>query len=123
MAAGALVGIIGTIIYPRMRRCVGQQRTGLFGLSFQTAFLTLCVASVWAPGSPFDLHFADKNVLLLSVSNSTDPPSYLNTSDQVATNLTSFGAGDKTWEDYISIGLLMTGIIGARCGTSTLSLI
>ncbi|XP_060553697.1 solute carrier family 40 member 1-like isoform X2 [Ruditapes philippinarum] len=119
MAAGAVMGILGSIIYPRMRSLVGQQRTGLYGLLFQTTFLTLCVASVWAPGSPFILHYNKEEKLTLQELNKTTELSFLNmsTSGQStsATNTTR-GSTDNVWQDYISIGLLMTGIIGARCG-------
>lgn len=126
MAAGALVGILGTIIYPRMRKCIGQQRTGLFGLTSQLAFLTLCVASVWAKGSPFDLNYASKasesddvldtnSTAFPPLFNSTSIPPLFNNTTPVPFNDTSLSESE-TWEDYISVGLLMTGIIGARCG-------
>jgi hypothetical protein len=130
MAAGALVGILGTIIYPRMRKCIGQQRTGLFGLTSQLAFLTLCVASVWAKGSPFDLNYASKasesddvletnSTAFPPLFNSTTIPPLFNNTTPVPFNDTSL-SDSETWEDYISVGLLMTGIIGARCGTGLL---
>ena len=120
MAAGALMGIMGSIIYPRMRKLVGQQRTGLYGLLFQTSFLTLCVASVWAPGSPFNLNY-NKEGPPSQEKNITEELSFLNleTSGQnMSTFNVTLDSSDSTWEDYISIGLLMTGIIGARCGMS-----
>ncbi|XP_045169878.2 solute carrier family 40 member 1-like isoform X2 [Mercenaria mercenaria] len=118
MAAGAVVGILGTIIYPRMRKLVGQQRTGLYGLLFQTLFLTLCVASVWAPGSPFDLSYAEKESGTLAELNSTEEQFSFNMTIHESKMLSNstLTPVEKTWKDYVSIGLLMTGIIGARCG-------
>lgn len=124
MGAGALFGILGTIVYPRMRKCVGLQKTGLFGLSFQISFLTLCVASVWSPGSPFDINYrnnkdgddvrADANATELPpLFNTTTPPPLFNTTTPGPSDP---GTSDDSWEDYISVGLLMTGIIGARFG-------
>ena len=54
MGVSAVFGILGTFAYPVLRRRLGLVRTGIFALSSQVACLTLCVASVWMPGSPFD---------------------------------------------------------------------
>ncbi|XP_060597405.1 solute carrier family 40 member 1-like [Ruditapes philippinarum] len=54
MAAGAITGIVGTFLYPFIGKRIGLERTGLFGFFFEVMFLCLCVASIWAPGSPFD---------------------------------------------------------------------
>ena len=53
--AGGVFGILGALIYPRLRRLLGLPRTGLTGLCLLTACLAPCVVSVWLPGSPFDL--------------------------------------------------------------------
>lgn len=50
----AVFGIMGTFAYPIIRRRVGLVRTGIIALSCQVSCLTLCVVSVWMPGSPFD---------------------------------------------------------------------
>ena len=54
MGVSAVFGILGTFAYPVLRRRVGLMRTGIFALSSQVACLTLCVVSIWMPGSPFD---------------------------------------------------------------------
>ena len=54
MALGSVAGIIGTLLFPVLRSKVGLERTGLYAASFQILCLCLCVASIWAPGSPFD---------------------------------------------------------------------
>ncbi|WAQ95006.1 S40A1-like protein [Mya arenaria] len=120
MAAGALVGILGTIIYPYMRKCIGLQRTGLFALFMQNVFLTLCVVSVWMPGSPFDVNFKSKQqedsgiITNETEINATTLPPLFNLSTTSMYNVTD--TTEKTWEDYISVGMLMFGIIAARCG-------
>ena len=53
-ALGSLAGIMGTLLFPVLRSKVGLERTGLYAVSFQILCLGLCVASIWAPGSPFD---------------------------------------------------------------------
>lgn len=52
---GSLFGVFATFIYPRLRNAVGVVRCGLFSMSFQFSCLLLCVAAVFAPGSPFFL--------------------------------------------------------------------
>ncbi|KAK7070392.1 hypothetical protein SK128_003748 [Halocaridina rubra] len=53
-AVASLFGILGAVVYPKLRAKIGIVRTGLFGFGAETMCLTLCVASVFAPGSPFD---------------------------------------------------------------------
>ncbi|XP_041367653.1 solute carrier family 40 member 1-like isoform X2 [Gigantopelta aegis] len=141
MAVSALIGIAGTIVYPFLRRKIGPERTGLFALSSQNACLLLCVVSVWMPGSPFDpfgtgktdsnctvsslqagnvsltttgatslVYAAGNNVNVLSVM-STVVPLGVNTS-------TTEGSGscESVPDSYLSIGLLMAGIMTARFG-------
>ena len=54
MGSSAVFGIIGTFAYPVIRRHAGLVRTGLIALSCQVSCLTLCIVSIWMPGSPFD---------------------------------------------------------------------
>ncbi|KAL4222198.1 hypothetical protein ACF0H5_018235 [Mactra antiquata] len=115
MAAGAFVGIVGTFIYPWMRKKIGIQKTGSFGLTSQIIFLSLCVASVWAPGSPFDINFRNKGDDDIAVVNTTsEPPIFTDIPPQE--NATNIDDDSTFWDDYLSITLLMAGIIGARCG-------
>ena len=51
----ALVGAGSTLLYPLLLARLGLPNTGLLGFILQSSFLALCVASVWAPGSPFSL--------------------------------------------------------------------
>ena len=54
-ALSALVGAVSTRLFPLLFRRLGLTSTGLLGFSLQSSCLVLCVASVWAPGSPFSL--------------------------------------------------------------------
>ncbi|XP_052802282.1 solute carrier family 40 member 1-like isoform X2 [Mya arenaria] len=149
MAAGSVTGILGTVLYPIFHRRIGLQRTGLFSYLFEISFLCLCVASVWAPGSPFDPTFSlikrdtTKNCShtdvnsVNTISNNSVPMT--NTTSVIYTPLqdnTSLSGEVKNLSvdmnstdrevvsetchtgphSYISIILLMSGIIGARCG-------
>ncbi|KAL5006947.1 hypothetical protein ScPMuIL_015753 [Solemya velum] len=132
MGVGALTGIFGTVAYPIVRRRIGLERTGLFGLGCQISCLCLCVASVFAPGSPLDLLYWQHNVTNLSphtqenvsnrclnlteMGNRTEATAYsqynLTTHDYDSGSV--MGSQDNT--SYISIILLMTGVTGARFG-------
>ncbi|XP_070565077.1 ferroportin-like isoform X3 [Ptychodera flava] len=57
---GSMVGILGTLLYPFLRKKIGLERTGLWAITEQLLSLIFCIVSIWAPGSPFDLHYADK---------------------------------------------------------------
>ena len=60
MGVSAIFGLLGTFVYPVLRRRVGLVRTGLLALSAQVTCLSLCVASVWMPGSPFDPTYSSR---------------------------------------------------------------
>ena len=107
LAVGACMGLLGSIAFPALVRCIGVERTGIYGFALEIACLTLCVGSVWAPGSPFDL----------SSANATAPINnpFLN-SNLTMGNLTSTHHSVEPPESYTSIILLMSGIIAARFG-------
>ncbi|KAK7109675.1 solute carrier family 40 member 1-like [Littorina saxatilis] len=65
MGVSAVFGMLGTFLYPVLRRRVGLVRTGLLALSSQVACLSLCVVSVWMPGSPFNPNFTTVPTSLL----------------------------------------------------------
>ncbi|XP_046573527.1 solute carrier family 40 member 1-like [Haliotis rubra] len=153
MGGAAVIGIIGTLAYPALRRCVGLERTGLFALSAQITCLTLCVMSVWMPGSPFNPYYFFEDhpssnqttcsTRAMSVNNSLATASSLAVSFNSSYSSTaaaglktpgvtavpmSVNPGNSTTpgvpgcvedtgpESYLSIGLLMAGIITARFG-------
>nr|CAH0102250.1 unnamed protein product [Daphnia galeata] len=119
LATGAAVGLLGSVAFPFSVRCIGVELTGLYGFTLEIACLTLCVASVWASGTPFDPaslltpSIAD----LFSFQNSskisaTDNPFAIQNS---SANSTGFYE-DIGPDSFISVILLMSGIILARFG-------
>ena len=52
---GSLFGVFATFVFPMLRNAFGVVRCGLFSMSLQFSCLLLCVAAVFAPGSPFFL--------------------------------------------------------------------
>ena len=54
-ALSAVVSAVSTRLYPLLLARLGLNNTGLLGFTLEAACITLCLASVWAPGSPFSL--------------------------------------------------------------------
>ena len=46
---GAFFGILGTAVFPCMRRLIGTVRTGLFGISMQLSILMFCIVAIVVP--------------------------------------------------------------------------
>ena len=64
-------------LYPVLLRKLSLTTTGLLGFSLQTLCLTLCLVSVWAPGSPFSLTAWDSVTLNTSLTIHDDNISHL----------------------------------------------
>ncbi|GFN75305.1 solute carrier family 40 member [Plakobranchus ocellatus] len=125
MGVAAGFGIFGTLMYPLMRQRLGIIRTGIFGLSFELMSLASCVASIWVPGSPFDLSLgigpppsspdADPQnctkVESISYNVSQPAPSTIFTVPNAACEEILVSE-----EPNISIWLFLAGIITARFG-------
>ena len=82
---------------------------GLYGFGLQSACLTLCVVSIWAPGSPFNVGSS------VSFVPATDD-------SLVGKTNASGNLGDAVDHEnllsFVSVALLMSGIIAARFGES-----
>ena len=85
MALAGLTGIIGTIVFTRMRKRVGLERTGLFAFSLEICLLSLCVVAIFVPGSSFAPHLGYKD---LTCS--------LNVSDPIASDSVMGGLSSST---------------------------
>jgi len=148
-ASGAVMGILGTLSFPSLRRRCGLERTGLFASSLQISCLCLCLVSIFLPGSPFVLLRPDA-----TASNSSDvvdstTSSFVNVNStsasrrETAMTMTTSNLTDDLREgtqegigllitkkqcvetphgSYISIGVMMAGIILARFGLWNLDL-
>jgi hypothetical protein len=49
----AIFGILGSVVFPYLRKNIGKHATGNIGFGSNVMFLTLCVGSIFGPGSPF----------------------------------------------------------------------
>lgn len=134
-ALSALSGLMGTILFTWLRGHYGLVTTGIISSWLHMGCLTLCVFSVFAPGSPFDLA-----VFSLPLSNNSSSNHEVLKEDQVHvysfernmnqpilpdrssihwTNSTVLFEGEQEPEypeSYISISLLFSGVILARIG-------
>lgn len=114
---------------------VGISKTGLVGFGFETVCLSLCVASVFAPGSPFDPSALLPNSRMSESNNSTEAPSYLTYNISTLSGGTNVSLAEENetmtldvplnqssnpeaGEEivYTSVILLLTGIITSRFG-------
>nr|XP_020848863.1 solute carrier family 40 member 1-like [Phascolarctos cinereus] len=135
MAISAFSGLVGTIPFTRLRRSYGLVHTGLISSCLHIGCLLLCVFSVFAPGSPFDL-----GIFSLSLSQNSSlshemlkentvhvSPFERNINQPILpgrstihwTNNTVLMDGPQESnqpESYISIILLFSGVILARIG-------
>merc|ERR1719210_2004520 len=96
VALNAASGVLGSLAYPHIRKRVGIERTGLFGMFFLVTTSSAAVLSNFLPGSPFMLNFRWSHLQ----------------SDNVSGNANNDDKGDS----MIAVCVLMSGIIAARFG-------
>lgn len=117
MGASAVMGICGTVAFTWIRKKCGLIRTGFISGIAQLSCLMLCVASVFAPGSPFDLSvspFKDLYSHLLGEPNLREVdgavPRAANSSTAAPSQESLLPASQ------LSVSLLFAGVIAARVG-------
>uniref|UniRef100_A0A674HWX5 Solute carrier family 40 member n=1 Tax=Terrapene triunguis TaxID=2587831 RepID=A0A674HWX5_9SAUR len=135
MALSAFSGLMGTVLFTKLRKHYGLAVTGVVSSLLHVSCLMLCVFSVFAPGSPFDLGIfslltsknsslnhetLQKNQLhIYPFQRNINQPILPDRSSIHWTNntvlLDSVHGSDHP-ESYISIILLFSGVILARIG-------
>ena len=113
-AAGSLVGIFGTLLFPYMRLKFGLLKTGAIGSFSQLIMLMLCVVAIWAPGSP--------SLLKSSNWHSQNNTSIFSGNSKLSNNTLTTQAPLPKGFNYTSIILVMAGIILSRTGLWLLDL-
>ena len=122
VGVSAIIGIFGSLAFPLFRRKVGLHKTGLIGFASLIATLTLCVVSIWLPGSPFDpFYFTRKditvNVPILMENSTSELNSGASTaSHQNQSNIITSDVSNCYVSSYISVSVLLSGIILHRFG-------
>ena len=126
---GSVFGVIGTFLYPRVRKKVGLVKTGLISFFLQWTMLALCAISIWTPGSPSDLYpkhihnweRTSSTPATISPANSSLIPNgsgIVNHLFPIMTVNFTTSAPKQTVEkfSYVSISLLLSGLILSRSG-------
>lgn len=123
MGASAISGICGTVAFTWIRKKCGLIRTGFISGIAQLSCLVLCVVSVFAPGSPFDLSvspFQDLYTHLIGEQTLPEADHSLTsilTGGNITTTTTPSPAEElPPLQSYMSVSLLFAGVIAARIG-------
>ncbi|CAL8266257.1 unnamed protein product [Lota lota] len=124
MGASAIAGICGTVAFTWVRKKCGLIRTGFISGVVQLSCLMLCVASVFAPGSPLDLSvspFLDLYSHLVGDRGALPEADHSLTrgltGDILSGNATMAPLEElPPLQSYMSVGLLFAGVIAARVG-------
>ncbi|ELK12580.1 Solute carrier family 40 member 1 [Pteropus alecto] len=135
MALSTLSGLMGTILFTRLRGHYGLVTTGIISSWLHIGCLTLCVFSVFAPGSPFDLAvfslplsnnsssnhevLKEDQVYVYSFERNMNQPILPDRSSIHWTNSTVLFEGEQEPQhpkSYTSVILLFSGVILARIG-------
>ncbi|XP_023565618.1 solute carrier family 40 member 1-like [Octodon degus] len=133
-ALSALSGLVGTILFTWLREHYGLVTTGVVSSWLHVGCLILCVFSVFAPGSPFDMavfslpsNKNSSNHKLLKKDQEHIYPFERNLNQPILPDRSSIHWTNSTVlfddqqdpeqpESYISIILLFSGVILARIG-------
>uniref|UniRef100_A0A8C5D711 Solute carrier family 40 member n=1 Tax=Gouania willdenowi TaxID=441366 RepID=A0A8C5D711_GOUWI len=118
MGVSAIAGLMGTVMFTRLRKTYGLVNTGIISSCLHLGCLLLCVFSVFAPGSPMDLSFQREKHTYPLMGGSNQPllpdrSSIHWTNNTVLCDNVHSGTAP---ESYISIILLFLGVITARIG-------
>uniref|UniRef100_A0A8C4XAT4 Solute carrier family 40 member n=1 Tax=Erpetoichthys calabaricus TaxID=27687 RepID=A0A8C4XAT4_ERPCA len=135
MGISAITGLLGTILFTKLRKMYGLLTTGIISSCLHLACLMLCVVSVFTPGSPLDLTILSPLIDSNSSANQNSSgqrqlhtyPSYGSVNQPLLPDRSSIhwtnntvlfdnvpsGSGPNS---YISITFLFLGVISARVG-------
>ncbi|MEQ2311295.1 hypothetical protein AMECASPLE_018351 [Ameca splendens] len=119
MGASAISGICGTVAFTWVRKKCGLIRTGFISGTAQLCCLMLCVVSVFAPGSPFDLSVSPfQDLYTHLMGEQTLPVAEHSLTDALSRNATTAPPAQELppLQSYMSVSLLFAGVIAARVG-------
>ena len=113
--ATAITGIVATYIFPILRQKIGLVKTGLFFAAAQTSTLLLCISSVFLKGSPFYDHQTEYYSNSTTI-NESSPQTNLSANDYESSLFITCLDGVSPPSSFLSLSVLMSGIILARIG-------
>ncbi len=113
VGVSAIFGVSGSISFPFFRKYFGLTKTGLIGMTLLILTLVMCVVSIVLPGSPFDPDFLSN----LDKSGMAELGNRLVSLTPMSSNDTSSDLEqDCQVESFVSVIVLMSGLITARFG-------
>ena len=118
----AIVGIIGSLTFPGLRKRFGLHKTGLIGFTSLIAMLTLCVISIKLEGSPFKPFYYKTRAM-----KNSSPEPFIQDTSTIQPNVSSLIAYNDTnsmatenencnVSSFLSVSVFLSGIILARFG-------
>uniref|UniRef100_A0A3P8RWT3 Solute carrier family 40 member n=1 Tax=Amphiprion percula TaxID=161767 RepID=A0A3P8RWT3_AMPPE len=117
MGASAVSGICGTVAFTWVRKKCGLIRTGFISGVAQLSCLMLCVVSVFAPGSPFDLSVSPFQDIYAHLIGEKTLPEAEHSAFTIFNTTTAAPAEElPPLQSYMSVSLLFAGVIAARVG-------
>lgn len=130
MSLAGVTGLLGTVLFTRLRKRLGLERTGLIAYSLEVSCLVLCVASVWLPGSVFDPLGTGLSLLAANCTSTHNMTDTVNLDDSVVMTTAYIEASESSVllanttssscvQDKgvnISIIFFLAGIISSRVG-------
>ena len=101
VGVSAIVGVLASIAFPFLRKLLNLGRTGLIGMYLLVACLTLCLASIWINGSPFQANYYFN-------TNSTQSNIVRKQCEYIDNQEFDF--------NYLSVTVFLVGLIAGRFG-------
>ena len=125
VGVSAIFGVAGSLTFPLFRRKFGLNCTGVIGTICQIIALSMCVISIWLPGSPFGV--TNFNQTQAAFENSTKQvevttlPLVEPTEETRIPYVDEFGRAESKAvacfvSSFISVAIFLSGIIAARFG-------
>ena len=112
VGVSAVVGVIGSLSFPYIRKHIGLAKTGIVGMIALIAALSLCVASIWIDGSPFDPYYFYKD----NNNNTTDTIRFNVTMHPECEMKINEVGSETEYPNPLSVSVLLVGLISARFG-------
>ena len=108
----AVVGVAGSMSFPCIKKRIGLERTGIIGMKALVTALSLCVASIWLDGSPFDPLYYKNN------RNTTFEFNKCNETAIQEHKMKGYDTEEGIIErpKILSVSILLVGLISARFG-------
>ena len=129
VGVSAIVGVIGSLSFPWLRKRIGLPKTGIFGMVSLLATLSLCVVSIWLDGSPFDPHYNPFNSP--NKNETQDYPEFTTIFENNYSDIAEIGIRNKNGtlmlldnddlqechnSSLLSVSVFLAGLILARFG-------